>query len=278
MTDIHALLQDFALGKIIPAIFLVAAGYFISRLINSSLEKALQNRMRRHQSILLRRAASSLIFLLFFFSAIQQMGFNISALLGTAGLLTVALGFAAKTSASNLVSGLFIMGEKPFEIGDNVNINGSIGEITDIGYMSVRIRTSDNTMVRIPNETLISSAILNLSHYPTRRVTILVGVGYQENIEQVMTLLTEIAKREPQCLSDPAPYAHFESFGDSAINLKLHAWTVTPNALEFKSCLHASIKRVFDEHGVDMPYPCRTLYTGKTEKNIKPLSNTMAQT
>jgi small-conductance mechanosensitive channel len=158
------------------------------------------------------------------------------------------------------------MGEKPFEIGDNVNVSGTIGEITDIGYMSVRIRTDDNTMVRIPNETLVSSAILNLSHYPTRRITIDVGVGYSEDIEKVMALMIDAAKQEPLSLADPAPQANFDSFGDSAINLKLYAWTKTVNNREFKSRLQASLKRVFDEQGVDIPYPCRTIYNGTTEK------------
>ncbi len=168
--------------------------------------------------------------MLFLASAVQQMGFRISALLGATGILTLAFGIASQTSMSNLVSGIFIIGEKPFEIGDTINLNGITGEIVSIGFMSVRLRTSENTMIRVPNETLIKSSIINLSHYAERCLLIPVGIGYTADINQVKTLLLDLLNSHPLCLKNPAPVILFDSFGDS------NRQSATPSLDEKRRC------------------------------------------
>ncbi|MFN9975907.1 MAG: mechanosensitive ion channel family protein, partial [Phycisphaerae bacterium] len=113
--------------------------------------------------------------------ALDSLGFDLKVLLGAAGILTVAVGFAAQTSASNLISGLFLMFERPFVVGNSIVIGDLRGEVVAIDMLSTKIRTFTNMMVRIPNETLVKSNIVNLSYFPIRRVDLEVGVAYSSD-------------------------------------------------------------------------------------------------
>lgn len=259
MNQIINAFNGFHADNILRAIVLLILGYFISRLVSQSLNRSLVKHLRPHQAMIIRRGVFFLLFLLFFASAVQQIGFRISALLGATGILTVALGIASQTSMSNLISGLFIIGEKPFEIGDNITINDISGEVVSIDFMSVRIRTIDNTMVRVPNETLIKSAITNLTWFPTRRLMIPVGISYKEDISKVRTLLIDIAKKNALVLKDPEPITVLDSFGDSAINLQLLVWLKTEDRKALKDLLQSEIKAALDQNHIDMPYGSYTL-------------------
>ncbi len=116
MDQINQFLHQYHADNLLRAILLVIAGYFISRLLRPSLNRSLKARLRKHQIMLLRRTVFFLVFMLFLASAVQQMGFRISALLGATGILTLAFGIASQTSMSNLVSGIFIIGEKPLKL------------------------------------------------------------------------------------------------------------------------------------------------------------------
>ncbi len=264
MDQIHALLRQYHADNLVRAILLVAIGYVISRLLSASIHRSLKARLRKHQLMLLRRTVFFLVFALFLASAIQQMGFRISALLGATGILTLAFGIASQTSMSNLVSGIFIIGEKPFEIGDTINLNGITGEIISIGFMSVRLRTNENTMIRVPNETLIKSSIINLSHYPERCLLIPIGIGYTANIHAVKQLLLDLMNTHPLCLKEPAPLILFDNFGDSTVNLQLQVWVKKEDAKQAKSQLQTDIKELFDAHNIEIPFPCRSLYIEKS--------------
>lgn len=264
MNEILKAFQGFHADNILRASLLLFVGYVIARLLSMSINRSLIKHMRPHQAMLLRRIIFFMIFMLFFASAVQQVGFRISALLGATGILTVAIGIAAQTSMSNLISGLFIIGEKPFEIGDSVTVNEITGEVSSIDFMSVRIRTLDNTMVRVPNETLIKSAITNLTWFPTRRLSIPVSISYKENIQTVMALLIEIAQNNSLCLPEPAPVVLLDSFGESAINLELQVWTKTEDKKDLSSKIKTEIKIAFDERNIEMPFPARSIYISPT--------------
>src|SRR5690606_3033117 len=128
------------------------------------------------------------------------LGFSLSVLLGAAGVLSVALGFASQTSASNLISGLFLIGEQPFQLGDTIKVGNTTGEVLSIDLLSVKLRTFDNLYVRIPNESLIKSEMTNLTRFPIRRFDLLIGVAYKENISQVRQIMQNVADNNPLCM------------------------------------------------------------------------------
>ena len=170
------------------AIIIVIVGAAIARLVSSTLTKFVGKKMDSHRAMMLRRGSYYLVLVLFLISALHELGFNLSVLLGAAGILSVAIGFASQTSASNLISGLFLVAERPFSVGDNIRIGTTTGEVLSIDLLSVKLRTFDNLFVRIPNETLIKSEVTTLTRFPIRRIDIMVGVAYKEDLKKVRSV------------------------------------------------------------------------------------------
>ncbi|PLX94425.1 MAG: mechanosensitive ion channel protein [Desulfuromonas sp.] len=243
------------------AIILVA-GYAVAQLISRSIPKALKNHTSPHQQVLLKRGIFYSLLVVFLITALNQMGFNLSVLLGAAGVLSVAIGFASQTSASNLISGLFLLGECPFAIGDVIRIGTTTGEVLSIDLLSTKLRTFDNLYVRIPNESMLKSEVTTLTRFPIRRLDLQLGVAYKENIERVCDVLSGVADKNPLCLDEPGPLFIFQGFGDSAMNLQFSLWTKRENFIDLKNSIHAEIKTAFDENAIEIPFPHLSLYTG----------------
>ncbi len=247
---------------LVSAGILVGGGFFAARLLSVSIAKTLVKQLTPQQAMLLRRFIFYFIFLLFIASAVDQLGFHIGALLGAAGILTVAIGIASQTSMSNIISGIFMIGEKPFEVGHRIKVGDVTGKVLSIDLLSVRLRTSQNTMVRIPNETLIKSPITNLSYFPIRRVEIKIGVAYNENLNRVKDTLFAVANKNPLSLIEPKPTLNVIEFGDSSIDLQLCIWTSRTNYNELKNTIQIEIHQAFAEANIEMPFPSRSLYAG----------------
>jgi small-conductance mechanosensitive channel len=260
MDSINTILMKFHVLTLTRAFILLLMGWAISRLVSISISKLAAKRLRVHQVMLFRRVSFYLIFILFAISAVQQLGFDINAILGATGILTVALGIASQTSMSNIVSGAFILGEQPFEIGDTIAVNGIKGEVLAIDFFSVKIRTIENTMIRVPNEILMKSPITNLSYFPTRRIELLFSVNFTEDLERVKALLLTIAKKNPYCLAQPEPIVSVEGFGDATINLQLALWANKNDSSHLKNTVQADIKNGFIEHEIDMAFPSRSVF------------------
>ncbi len=248
------------LVSIIYAILTVIAGFIIGNIASNGITKAVKKHASAQQLMLLRKLVKYFIIIIFVFSALQQVGFTLSVLLSAAGVLTVAVSFASQTAFSNIISGIFLIIERPFKVGDSISINGNIGEVLTIDLLSIKIRTADNTLIRIANEQLLKTPITNLSFYNTRRFDLKVGVSYNDDLEKVFTLLKDIAAKQPLALNDPEPKIFILGFGNSSIDLQFSVWCLRTDLAEFKNELQQAVKRTFDEHGINIPYPIQTLY------------------
>ncbi len=212
------------------------------------------------QVALLRSLGSWLVLGLGAAWALRELGFDLAALLGAAGLLSVAVGFAAQTSVSNLISGVFLLLERPFAIGDVVEIDGTQGEVVSVDLMSVKIRRFDNLMVRIPNETMLKSKLSNLTHYPIRRYDLNFGVAYATDLERLRETLLAVAEANPLCLSEPPPLIIFTGFADSAVTVQFSTWCRTDRFLELINSITVEVKEALDAAGIEIPYPQRTVH------------------
>lgn len=244
------------------AILKMTVGLAAARLGSRGLVRVFSRQASEHHSILLRRVAFYVILGIFVASALNDLGVNLGVLLGAAGILTVAIGFASQTSASNVISGLFLLGEKPFAIGDVIRIGQTTGEVISIDLLSVKLRTFDNLFVRVPNETIIKTEITNNTRFPIRRYDILLGVAYKEDLARVRDVLMATAEQNPICLTDPAPIFIFTGFGDSALTFQFSVWGATGNFLQLRNTMQEDIKAAFDAEGIEIPFPHRTLYAG----------------
>ena len=204
------------------------------------------------------------------------IGVEAFALMGAASIIGVAVGFASQTSLSNIISGLFLVGEKQINLGDMIEVDGITGNVDSINLMSVQLRLPNNTMVRIPNEMIIKNPVSNITRFSTRRCDLTLGVDYNCDIEHVVSVLQEVVKENKLCLDDPAPLIMFSGFQDSSLGFTVGAWCLKDNFLDCQKTLAHDIKHRFAAEGISFPFPTRSVesrtpikveITGTPEKN-----------
>lgn len=260
VASITAFFQTQQFLNALRAILIVVGGLVVARLISSFLVRATKASLDAHRLMLLKRGSYYSIVALFLITALIQLGFDLGILLGTAGILTVALAFASQTSMSNLISGLFLIAENPFQVGDLVQIGTTVGEVLEIDLLSVKLRKFDNTFVRLPNELLIKSEFSTLTKFPIRRLDLKFGVAYKEDIGRVRDALIEVADKNPLSLEEPRPLFIFQGFGNSALEIQFSVWVLRENYLLLKNSIQEEIKKAFDEAGIEIPFPHRSLH------------------
>ena len=194
---------------------------------------------------------------------LETLGVNLSSLTVLAGALGVGIGFGLQNIVNNFVSGLIILGERPIQIGDRVDVGGTMGDVIRIGARSTAIVTNDNITIIVPNSEFITGRVTNWSiGDPKVRFRIPVGVGYGSDPRVVEKLLLEVAAANPHVLRDPAPSVRFVEFGDNALNFELRVWSLEmvsrPGAL--RSELNFAIWETFKQHGIEIPFPQRDLH------------------
>lgn len=247
---------------IVRALILIGAGFILARVASTATQRAATRRLSVHHAALAKRIAFYTVLMMFAVMALHQLGFDLGVLLGAAGIFSVAIGFASQTAASNLISGLFLLGEKPFSVKDVVTIGGTTGEVLSIDLLSIKLRTFDNLFVRIPNETVMKSEVTTLTRFPLRRLDVKIGIAYREDISRVRDELMRIAAHNPLCLDEPEPLFIFTGFGDSSLDIQFSVWAVRENFLALKNSIQEEVKIAFDAAGIEIPFPHRSLYAG----------------
>lgn len=271
--DLLALLKQFITPERITlavrVILILGIGIPLLKLIKRIATKLVSGRLSPQSEQLIVRTVYYLSILILLMSVLNEFGFKLSALLGAAGVFGLAIGFAAQTSVSNIISGIFLISEKPFQIGDVVEINGTIGTVVSIDLLSVKLKTPDNRFVRVPNETTIKNDVINITRFPKRRVNINVSVAYKEDLNRVLGLLKQVAAEEPLSLSDPAPVLMVETFADSGIDILFGVWGNTADYFDLKTALMIRIKETFDKEHIEIPFPHISLMAGSDSNPIK---------
>lgn len=262
------LLEKLHVFDIGQALFILIFGYFIAKALSNMVMRFNFAHMTNHSQVLLKRGVFYGVMILMVISALRELGFDLSVVLGAAGILSVAIGFASQTSASNLISGLFLMMERPFSIGDVIRVEQTTGEVISIDLLSVKIRTFDNLFVRIPNESMIKTQVTTLTRFPIRRADLKVGIAYKEDIEKVKKILADVAEKNLLCLSEPAPLFILLGFGSSSVDIQFSVWAKRENFLLLKNSIYQEIKEAFDKNGVEIPFPHLSLYSGEASKPI----------
>lgn len=259
---VMSVFTDIAWGVWASSLFLLVLGVVLGSVAGRSATRFMEQRSTRHHTVMVRRLVFYVIVLLFAVAALREAGFSLDVVLGAAGILTVAIGFASQTSASNMISGLFLLVEKPFEIGDVIEADATIGEVVGIDMLSVKLRTPDNLYVRIPNETLIKTRVVNRSRFPIRRLDLTVGIAYAEDVERVEALLLKLAEKNSVCLEEPKPFVLVTAFGPSSVDLQFSFWVPKDKVLDGRSSMMVAIKQTLDRDGIEIPFPHTSIYAG----------------
>lgn len=192
-------------------------------------------------------------------AVLQELGFDLGVLLGAAGVLTVALGFASQTSAANLISGLFLMADRSFVIGDVLDVEGVLGEVISIDLLSVKLRTFDNLMVRVPNEALVKARFTNLTRFPIRRLEFLLALPHDAPLDATREALLEALEADPTLLEEPPPELRITGLSDRGVELQLIAWVATANVVSSRTSTWVLLKRTLEALELEPAAPRREL-------------------
>jgi len=195
---------------------------------------------------------------------------DMTAWLASAGIVGIAIGFAAKDTLANLFSGVFILADAPYKLGDYVVLDsGERGKVTAIGLRSTRLLTRDDVEITIPNAIMGNTRIINESGGPHEkfRIRVSVGVAYGSDIDQVKDILMEIAISEPEVCTEPEPRVRFRTFGASSLDIDLLCWVETPEQRgRVLDSLNTTIYKRFKQEGVEIPYSKHDLYIKEMPK------------
>lgn len=249
-------------SKWVGAVLIVVFGLLITTAAAQVAARITRKRISDHLALIIRKVIIYLGALIVISTALIQLEVNLTAFLGAAGIASVAVGFAAQTSLSNLISGIFLLSERPFQVGDLIALGNTRGVVMSIDLLSVKLRTLDNLYVRIPNSTIINSEVQTITRFPIRRMDINIGVAYREDVGRVMEILRDLADKNPFCLDEPAPLVLFKDFGSSSLDFLFGLWFEKTNFLNLRNSIMREIKERFDAEGIEIPFPHVTLYTG----------------
>jgi len=242
--------------KIIGAVIIFIIGRWIAQIFTKLLRKALEKSKIDVTLIkFLGDLAYFSLLLLIIIAALGTLGVNttsFSAIIAAAGF---AVGMALKDNISNFGAGILIIFLKPFKVGDVVNAGGANGSIEEIGIFNTVIKSGDNTVTIVPNSNIIGKNITNYSSKPLRRIDLIIGVGYGDDLKLVKKTLREIVNSDERILKDPAPTIALAELADSSVNFNVRPWVKNEDYWSVRSDLLEKIKLIFDEKGINIPYP-----------------------
>jgi small-conductance mechanosensitive channel len=246
--------DDLAVVGIRAAMTLVI-GLLLARALAGLAGRLAQRRGTAQTEMITRRLVFYAVVGLTIAMTLDTVGVKLGVLLGAAGILTVAIGFAAQTSASNLISGVFLLGERPFSVGDTIEVGGTTGEVLAVDLLSVKLRTFNNLYVRVPNESLIKSQITNLSRNPIRRFEIELRVAYSEDLDRLRALLFSLADSDSDILEEPEPVVWVDRLGESAIHIRFLVWAANrAGFFDARSRMLETVARALQQHRVAIGY------------------------
>lgn len=247
------------LFKVAKAVLIVMGGGLTLRFLLPPIVYAFARTLGKSHRVAISKLLTYSLSTFIFLAVLNTFGVDLKILLGAAGIFTVALGFASQTSASNLISGIFLVMERPFSIGDVIEVGDEMGEVVAIDLLSTRLRTYTNIMIRVPNETLMKSQIKNRTFYAIRRVDLFISVAFREDLEKVENILTQIVDQEVLVLDEPRPLFMVLKFGESSVDLQFSFWTRNENYLEIKNKIYNKVLEQFKNDQIEIPFPHRVI-------------------
>ena len=270
-----SLLQIFLLVALLIVVFWISSKtkrFLFDRLLaQSGLDRSLQ--------YAIAQVVSNIVLVVGIFIVLENTGIHLAALTVFAGAVGVGVGFGLQNIASNFISGLVILAERPITIGDRVEVAGIAGQVEHIRARSTVIRTNDNIMMIVPNTKFIDSPVTNWTYGDRRvRFRIPVGVAYGSDVNKVRDMLLTVAHENPHTLKEPAPSVFLEQFGENSIDFKLVVWSSDMSARpsRYRSDLNFAIAEKFREAKIEMPFPQRDLHIRSGVLKVERMQGTQA--
>ncbi|MBN2044434.1 MAG: mechanosensitive ion channel [Anaerolineales bacterium] len=250
------------LPGLIAGLVIFLLSLYLARVLSRAVRRMMKRRAEDEElTVLITRLVRWSVIVLGIILALEQAGKDVSAFLTGLGILGFTVGFALQDISANLVSGILLLFEQPFDIGDSISVADYSGTVRTINLRATEILTWDGLLVLIPNREVFTNSITNYTRITQRRIGLSVGVGYDSDLQQVEQIAIKAVKKLPGVKEDPAPFFMVDSFGDSAINATVYYWYDTQNndLAELTNNGAVAVKQAFDQAGIEMPYPIRSV-------------------
>ena len=242
--------------KLISAILIFLIGRWVAKLIVNAVRKALDKTdMEDTLERFLCNMLNAVLLVVVIIAAIGALGVETTSLLTVVGAAGLAIGLALQGSLSNFASGVLIVMFRPYRVGDFIDAAGVAGTVEEGQIFTTILKTPDNKQIIVPNSQIMGGIITNVSANDTRRVDLVVGCGYDDNINTVYRVLREILDSDDRILKDPAPTVDLNTLADSSVNFNVRPWCKKEDYWGVYNGVTEQVKRKFDEAGISIPYP-----------------------
>ena len=264
LTEYQKLIEAYAIPwaiKIIAAIIIFIIGRFFAKLIVQAIKKVMTKaKIEDTLRDFLGNIIQAILMVVIVIAALEQLGIDTTSVLAIFAAAGLAIGLAFKDSLSNFSSGIMLILFRPFKLGDFVEAAGTAGVVEHIQIFNTILRTGDNREITIPNSHIYSGIITNFSARDTRRIDLVIGIGYDDNIGTAKKLIEDIIKNDERLLADPAPTIMVLELGESSVDIAVRPWVNSADYWPVRADLLQSIKETFDKEGISIPYPQRDLH------------------
>lgn len=208
------------------------------------------------------------LFLLLIVATLNQLGMDTTSLVALIGAAGLAIGLALKDSLQNLASGVMILWLKPFEQGHFVEAGGTQGTVEKITLFSTQMKSGDNKIILVPNGDIMNDVIVNYSARDTRRVDMIFGIGYDDDIKKAKDILQRIVDEDERILAEPAPVIALGELGASSVDFIVRPWVKSGDYWKVKWEMNEKVKQAFDDAGISIPYPQMDLHLHSENRNV----------
>lgn len=245
--------------EIAGAFAVLVIGLLVAGLISNWVEKALTRSPRFEPTVanFLSNVVKYALWALVLVTVLAQFGVETTSILAALGGLALAVGLALQGTLSNVASGVMILVQKPFKVGEGITTGSVTGTVQQIGLFTTELKQFDGLFVMVPNSELWNQAIVNFNRHPIRRFELIVGIAYSDSMEQARKELLALAEADERVLDDPAPQAFVSSLDDSSVGIGLRVWCATSDYLTLTWDLTEAAKARFDQVGLSIPFPQR---------------------
>jgi len=252
--------------NLVGAVIVFVVGRFVARLATAAIVRgARKARMDETLVSFLNNLIYMVLLTAVCISALSRLGVNLDSLTAILAAAGFAVGMAMQGSLGNLAAGVMLVFFKPFRVGDVVDVCGNRGTVVEIQLFNTILLTLDNVRIVVPNGQITEGTIQNYSSEPERRIDLVVGCGYNDDLRAVRGVLEEIVAEHPQVLQSPNPQVAVSELGDSSVNFVVRPWVKSEEYWDVRFSLTEQLKLAFDEPGFPFPFPSRDLFLHNPE-------------
>lgn len=256
------------LGSVLKFILILSFSTFLVKILSLYLRRSLKDKVSKDAGETIIKILYYGILTIVFFSNLRLLGINPSGFLLAGGVAGIVLGFASQNIVGNLVSGFFLMVERPIKIGDQVQISDVSGYVIDIRIISTLIRTYDGLLVRIPNQQVFTTNITNIVEHPVRRFEHTIRIRYSDDANAAIFLIKDLIDKEPFALLNPSPSVFVNDLGDSSVNITVRIWAPVNEWFGIKTRILWDIKQTLEENGIEIPLPQSIVHIQTDSKKV----------